>query len=215
VSLERPPPPPPPPPQPSEAPPPGPPDDAQAAAGPPEPAPQKKITPPPPLRPRQARTPPPNVETLPTPPAAPAPPAVMATVSDGQLAGAIRAGQGRGGGAGGSGGGGGGDGAGCDLVERIQEALRTDPEVRATVGQAHRAAGSRGALLVWNGDWVRAPGEAGKGLAGVRQAIALEVAFAPDACRAQAMRGLVLISFADGSRVAMGRGAWRWTDLLS
>ena len=71
--------------------------------------------------------------------------------------------------------------------------------------------------MVWNGDWVRSGGEDGKGLAGVRQAIALGVAFAPEACRAEPVRGLVLISLSDspGSpRLALGAGRWRWSDLL-
>ena len=70
------------------------------------------------------------------------------------------------------------------------------------------------AILVWNGDWIQDPGQAGKGLAGVRQAIALEVAFAPEACRRQPMRGLVLITFAEGPRVAFGTGSWRWSQML-
>jgi hypothetical protein len=100
------------------------------------------------------------------------------------------------------------------MVRRLQEALRADPEVRAAVGAAHRAVGPGRAVLVWDGDWIQTPGQAGKGLAGVRQAIALEVAFAPEACRRQPMRGLVLITFAGGPRVAFGRGNWRWSEML-
>ena len=99
------------------------------------------------------------------------------------------------------------------MIGRLQDALRSDPEVRAAVAEAHGAAGRR-ALLVWDGDWVQTPGQAGKGLAGVRQAIALEVAFAPEACRRQPMRGLVLISFAGGPRVVFGTASWRWSQLL-
>ena len=84
--------------------------------------------------------------------------------------------------------------------------------------QAHRAAGGRGAaIMVWNGDWVRSGGEDGKGLAGVRQAIALAVAFAPESCRAAPMRGLVLISLTDSAGsagLALGARRWRWSDLL-
>ena len=142
----------------------------------------------------------------------------MATLSDAQLAGATVAGPG--GGAGGRGGGGGTGGAGpssaggggCDMVRWLQDALRDDPEVRT-----QREVGPGKALLVWNGDWIRNPDEAGEGLAGVRQAISMEVAFAPHACRAQPMRGLVLISFSDapgGTRLVLGRGTWRWGDML-
>ncbi|HYC73936.1 MAG TPA: hypothetical protein VEC04_03755, partial [Brevundimonas sp.] len=163
----------------------------------------------------------PEVEPLAAAVAAPAP--VFATVSDAQLAGAARAGSGSGQGAGqgagqgsgpGSGSGARGEGSGCDMIGRLQEALRADAEVRAAVAEAHRAEGRGRALLVWDGDWIQTPGQAGKGLAGVRQAIALEVAFAPEACRRQPMRGLVLITFAGGQRVVFGRGSWRWSEML-
>ena len=71
--------------------------------------------------------------------------------------------------------------------------------------------------MVWNGDWIRSSSEDGKGLAGVRQAIAMEVAFAPEACRAEPMHGLVLLALNDGPgapRLVLGAGAWRWSDLL-
>ncbi|WP_262422839.1 hypothetical protein [Brevundimonas denitrificans] len=73
------------------------------------------------------------------------------------------------------------------------------------------------AIQVWDGDWLQNGDEAGKGLAGVRQAIAMEVAFAPADCRTEAMRGLVLLTLGDGagaSRIALGAPAWRWSDLL-
>lgn len=145
----------------------------------------------------------------------------MAVIGEAQLAGALKAGTGQGGGAGsGSGGGGGSGGAGgaCDMVRRLQDALRADPEVRDAVARAHRAMPASGrAILVWNGDWIQDPGQAGKGLAGVRQAIALEVAFSPRECRTQTMRGLAVIAFADGPaapRLALGEASWRWSDLL-
>ncbi len=102
------------------------------------------------------------------------------------------------------------------MVERLQAALRRDPDIQAVVEGARRGTGGR-ALHVWNGDWVQNPGQAGKGLAGLRQAIAMEVAFAPAACRSQPVRGLVLITLGDSAgaaRLALGSGTWRWTDLL-
>ena len=126
-------------------------------------------------------------------------------VSEAELAGAATAGSGDGGGA----------GRRCDMVRRLQSALRRDPRVQAAAAEVRRS--GSGAILVWNGDWIQSPGEEGKGLAGVRQAIALEVAFAPEACRAQAVHGLVLITMNDapGSvRLVLGGGVWRWTDLL-
>lgn len=123
----------------------------------------------------------------------------------------------------GSGGGGGGSGTGagggrCDMVQWLETELRKAPRVRAAVAEAHRVAGvdSR-AVMVWNGDWIRGPGQEGKGYAGVREALAMEIAFAPAACRADPMRGLVLISLGDGPGavgLAFGTTEWRWSDML-
>jgi hypothetical protein len=122
-------------------------------------------------------------------------------LSDAQLAGAATAESG------GSGGGG-----ACNMARWLQGALRKDPLVRAAL------AGSAGrAIMVWNGDWVRNHGEDGKGLATIREAIMWEVAFAPAACRAQPVHGLVLLSLNEapgGTRLAVGSGDWRWSDLL-
>ena len=104
------------------------------------------------------------------------------------------------------------------MVRRLQDALRGDAEVRAAIDAASRRLNASGrAIQVWDGDWLQNGAEAGKGLAGVRQAIAMEVAFAPADCRAEPMRGLVLLSLGEGaaaSRVALGTSAWRWSDLL-
>jgi hypothetical protein len=57
----------------------------------------------------------------------------------------------------------------------------------------------------------------GAGLAAVREAIQWEVGFAPEACKDERVRGLVVISLADApgsARIALGAGDWRWTDLL-
>jgi hypothetical protein len=100
----------------------------------------------------------------------------------------------------------------CDMARLLQSALRKDPLVQAAVASA---AGK--AIMVWDGDWVRNPGEDGKGLAAVREAITWEIAFAPEACRAEPVHGLVLLSMgqAGGStRLALGQPAWRWSDLL-
>jgi hypothetical protein len=213
VTLVDPPPPPPPPPPPAEpAVEPAAPEPAAAPTGPPRPVPPRT----PPLKLRPAR-PSPTVPPVVVAPA-PAPPPPMASLSAAQLSGAATAGSG-GSGSGSGGGGGTGDGSGgaCDMIRRLQDALRDDPDIRAAIGQAHRTltADSR-ALLVWNGDWIQNPGQEGKGLAGVRQAIAAEVAFAPRACRTQGVRGFVVIALADGPgapKVALGTAAWRWSDL--
>ncbi|HEY7852120.1 MAG TPA: hypothetical protein VIB82_04040 [Caulobacteraceae bacterium] len=121
-------------------------------------------------------------------------------VSEVQLAGAASADSGPAGGA-------------CDMARRLQSALRKDPLVRAAV------AGSPGrALMVWNGDWVKHGAEDGKGLAAVREAIMWEVAFAPKPCRSEAVHGLILLSLNSGpgaTRLALGQGEWRWSDLLA
>lgn len=117
-----------------------------------------------------------------------------------QIAGAASAGSGGGGGP-------------CDMARRIQTALRKDPLVIAAV-----AASGGKALLVWNGDWVQGNREDGKGLAAVREAILWEVGFAPPECRAQPVRGLVLMSLGErggSAKLALGTGAWRWSDLLA
>jgi hypothetical protein len=137
-------------------------------------------------------------------------------VSAAELASALTAeGEGAGGGMG-QGGGGSGHGHGCGTVRRLQAALRSDARARAAAAEASRTPG--GPILVWNGDWVRRGSEDGKGLAGVRQAIAVEVAFSPKACREQPMHGLVLLSLADtpgAPKIVLGQGGpWRWSDLL-
>jgi len=122
-------------------------------------------------------------------------------LSDAQLAGAATAE---------SGPAGGGGGGGCNMARRLQAALRRDTLVQAAVARA----GSR-AIMVWDGDWVQHGEEDGKGLAAVREAIMWEIAFAPAACKAEPMRGLLVLSMNEGSaRLALGQGDWRWTDLL-
>ncbi len=104
-----------------------------------------------------------------------------------------------------------GEGAGCNMLRRLQDALRKDRRVQAAVGEAG------GALMVWNGDWVRHPGQEGAGLAAVREAILWEVGFAPPACRVEPVKGLVVVTLSDApgaARLALGSGTWRWRDLL-
>ena len=104
------------------------------------------------------------------------------------------------------------------MVRRLQNALRRDYQVQAAVAEAHRVgATANSAVLVWNGDWIRSVSQDGKGLAGVRQAIIVEVGFAPRACKVQPVHGLVLISLNDApgsARIVLGARDWRWSDLL-
>jgi hypothetical protein len=123
-------------------------------------------------------------------------------LSEAQLAGAAAAGSG-------------GGGRPCDMARRLQAALRRDARVQAAVADAQ--GGASKALFVWNGDWIRSSGQEGNGLAAVREAIMWEVGFAPEACRAEPMHGLLAMSLNDGpgaSRLVLGAGDWRWNDLL-
>jgi len=132
--------------------------------------------------------------------------------SDALLSGARVAGGGQGMGAGS----GGGRGQ-CDMVDFLEKRLRKSASVQAVVRKAHDAGWAQGKpIWVWNGDWIQTPGEAGNGLAVLREAMAWEIGFAPQACRADPVQGMVVISLNDapGSpRLAVGGGQWRWSDL--
>jgi hypothetical protein len=116
------------------------------------------------------------------------------------------------------GGGGGGSGRNCNMVRWLQNALRKDAAVHAAMAEAHRADWSGGRpIWVWNGQWVRSPGQEGAGLVVVREAVIWEVGFAPEECRKEPVRGLVVITMNDSPgapKMAIGAGEWRWTDLL-
>lgn len=182
---------------------------------PPDPAPEPKVAPPKPAPPKLEKkkpTPPKRAIARPTPaPREPSPlvaetaPVVdrSSEVSDAELASATTAGSGGGGGGGGQ----------CDMAGWLQAKLRKDRRVQAALAQAQKGQ----AIRVWNGDWITHPGQDGKGLAAVREAIMWEVAFAPEACRKQRVRGLILLSLNDGAapaRVVIGAGDWRWSDVL-
>ena len=103
------------------------------------------------------------------------------------------------------------------MVRRLQDTVRDSANVRAEIARVHAASPSGRTPLIWNGAWVRSDGQDGEGLAAVRQAIAVEVGFAPAECKAPPMRGLVLLTLADtpgAPSIALGTGAWRWNDLL-
>ena len=193
------------PPAPTPGPAPGPP---QAQASPPAAAPTPKPPAPAKPAPRRISRPvpaPPDVEPLYAgEDDAPDVDGSASDLTDAQLAGATTAG---------SGGAGGGGGGTCNMTQWLQAALRKDPLVQAAAAQAHRGK----AIMVWNGDWIRRPGQEGQGLAAVREAIMWEVGFAPLACRTQPVRGLVLISLNDApgsARLVVGSERWRWSDLL-
>ena len=179
-----------------------------------------QTAPPPPIH----RTPPPIVPVETVQVTAAQPESNLRLLGEGELAGALVAGQGAGGGAGqgGSGGGGlGGSGAGkgCDMLGRLQAMVRRDARVQSTVRQAQQELNAgRRAIQIWDGDWVQSTGQEGRGLAGVRQAIAVEIAFAPRECRMEQVRGLVVLSLGDDAgspRLALGAPNWRWGELAT
>ncbi len=178
----------------------------------PEPsAPALEPTKPAPKRPHKVPARKPTAQTdVPTTPLDAAPPGPSAAdVSDAELASAASvaaAGVGAGHGSGG--------GATCDMLAWLQRKLRDDRRVQAAMAAVHDGR----AIRVWNGDWVRHPGQDGNGLAAVREAIMWEVAFAPEACRAQRVQGLVQVSLTDApgsARVVMGSPDWRWSDVVT
>ena len=146
-----------------------------------------------------------------------------------QLAGAQRAGMGHGAGSGagsgngaadgsvGGGAGGTGRGTRCDMAERLQALVRRDAAVQTLVRDVHRRLSAEGkAIHIWDGEWIQSRGEEGRGLAGLRQALAVEVAFAPRECRMQPVRGLVVLTLGDGPndpKLALGTASWRWGEL--
>lgn len=211
--IVEPPPPPPPPPEPKPSPRPDPGGAPPAAA---KPAPIRPEPPKTASRGVTKRAPKPPEKVKPTVVADEVDVDAAPELSEADLAGAARAGSGagRGGAGGGSGSGQGGGDRDCDMLGLLQRALRRDPDIQAAVSSAYQLSGKP--ILVWNGDWLRDRRQAGKGLAGVRQAIAAEVAFAPKACRSQPVRGLVLVSMRDGPgapRLVLGADRWRWSDL--
>lgn len=111
-----------------------------------------------------------------------------------------------------------GPGASCDMLARLAEAIRNAPQVQAAVAELSRNADAVGrALVIWDGAWITTAGQDGEGLAGVRQAVSVTVAFAPAECKAEPVRGFVVVDLAEGAdapRVALGKPHWRWNDLL-
>jgi hypothetical protein len=121
----------------------------------------------------------------------------------------------------GEGSGGEGSGAGhggaCDMAGRLEKALDRDPLAASAVADVQRESGRTGTITIWNGDWIQAPNQDGKGLTAVRQAVEWAIAFAPKACKSETVRGPVLLSLrgAGTARIALGYGQWRWSDLLN
>jgi hypothetical protein len=111
-----------------------------------------------------------------------------------------------------------GHGGPCDMAGRLEKALDADPLAASAVADAQQQAGRAGPIMIWNGDWVQSSNQDGKGLTAVREAVEWAIAFAPAACKAETVRGPVLLSLHGGARsarIALGYGEWRWSDLLN
>ena len=176
-----------------------PPEPPAQSPAPPAPAPEKTVKPPPPKL-NVHKTPPAPRDVAPLHVVA-GPTADVDMPSDAEIASATTAESGS------------GAGRSCNMAGWLQAKLRKDPRVQAAMAETQ----TQRPLRVWNGDWVRHEGQEGAGLATVREALMWEVAFAPQACRAEPVHGLVLLSLHDGpgaARVALGSGDWRWSDLL-
>jgi hypothetical protein len=75
------------------------------------------------------------------------------------------------------------------------------------------------AVMLWDGGWVEARASPGEDLLQpIRQAILAGLASAPPECRDHWMSGPRFIALADQRQstvLALGSGAWRWSDLLA
>ncbi|CAN5714064.1 hypothetical protein BH11PSE1_BH11PSE1_05020 [soil metagenome] len=109
-------------------------------------------------------------------------------------------------------------GQACDLTQWLQAALQANPQTQTALAQIPRPARSvANAMMLWNGRWTPTLAAA-TGLQTLRSAVLSGVASAPEACRAELIRGPVLLTLVDstGSTVlAVGSGEWRWNDLLA
>jgi hypothetical protein len=109
-------------------------------------------------------------------------------------------------------------GSTCQLAEWLQSALRAEPAVLNALESIPQDARSvAGAIMLWDGRWVRLKGAGEPGLAVVRTAVAEGVRVAPEDCRGESMRGptLLTIPLSGGvTLLAIGSGEWRWNDLL-
>ncbi len=110
---------------------------------------------------------------------------------------------------------GGGSGDACGLASDIVAALRSDATAQAAVARipANRRSGGN-AVMLWNGRW------ADLGLRGpdpIRAAVVRRLREASSDCREEAVNGPRLLAISGGPRptfLAVGSGAWRWSDLL-
>ncbi len=107
----------------------------------------------------------------------------------------------------------------CDMLARLQQRLRTDPEALKALQSVPSSARSvANAILLWDGTWTDAQALGGVAVFGpLHDAVVQTVRSAPPACQTEQVRGPRLIAVPDGKGstiVGLGSGLWRWTDLM-
>jgi hypothetical protein len=114
----------------------------------------------------------------------------------------------------------GGAGDPCQLTAWLQGLLTSDPSVQGALARLPASQRSvANAVMLWDGGWVEARAPRGEDLLWpIRQAIVAGLASAPAECRDHWMTGPRFIPVADQGQatvLALGSGAWRWSDLLA
>lgn len=115
--------------------------------------------------------------------------------------------------------GGGADLTGCALSDDVLAALQADTARAALTRIPERRRSVAGAVMLWDGGWVKTGALADPAIARpIRAAVEEAVRAADPACAAAAVTGPVLLIVPDaaGSMVlVVGSGAWRWADLAA
>ena len=109
---------------------------------------------------------------------------------------------------------------GCSIEPLVQESLRGDAGVRASLASVPRDQLSISyAIQLWDGDWAHLATAGGEDVsASIRTVVAEAVDSAPQRCRNQLNEGPRFFIVPGGDNtvtvVVLGSGSWRWRDLL-
>lgn len=111
-------------------------------------------------------------------------------------------------------------GVDCPIPGLLQAALQGSDAVQIALARIPRRSRSvANVVLLWHGQWVAADQVGGQvTIDSVRDEVALALQSAPEACRSQVVVGPVFLPLKGptGDMVlALGSGAWLWTDLLA
>lgn len=107
----------------------------------------------------------------------------------------------------------------CALGAAVRQALEQNVEARTALARIPRQSRSvANAILLWNGEWVAAERVGGPPAIGaIQRAITEAIGNAPQHCQSQIEPGpvfLIVDSASETIVLALGSGAWRWTELL-